>query len=332
MVDTKLSDLSTGALSDDDELYTNDIGSGSRKVTVDSLRNIFLGAAVRAVVVAASTGNGALATAFENGDTLDGVTLSTGDRILLKDQTAGEENGIRVVQATGAPTRATDFDVDAEAIRGATVMVIDGTINANTIWMHTTTGAITLDTTSLTFVQIGGIGKQTLWIPATAMTPTVSNGCADLATIETVAGQPDQHVLGFDGGANDEHAQFEIGFPKAWDKGTVSFRPCWTHQGGQTGGLDGVAWALQGVSIGNDEVFAVAYGSPIVVTGDQANTDRLFVAAESAAITIAGTPAVDEVQFFRVFRDVSDGADDLNIDAQLVGLWLFFTTDKATDD
>src|SRR5688500_7583864 len=58
----------------------------------------------------ATTANGTLATAFENGDTIDGVALVTGDRILIKDQTTQSENGIYVVAASGAPTRASDAD------------------------------------------------------------------------------------------------------------------------------------------------------------------------------------------------------------------------------
>ncbi len=334
MANQKLSALSVAVLTDAAEMYLN--ASGSRKATLENLRNFFLGAATREAVVAASTTNGALATAYENGDTLDDVTLATGDRFLLKNQTAGAENGFYTVEVTGAPTRATDFDVDAEAIRGATVTVIGGTTNANTFWMHTTTGAITLGSTSLVFTQVGGggggsgIGKHTVWLPAASMQPTVSNGCATLANVETVAGQPDQHVLGFDSVA-DEHAQFEIAFPKSWNEGTVTFQVFWTHQSGQTGGLDGVAWALQGVAISDDEVFAVAYGTAVVVTDDQSNSDRNFVTAESAAITIAGTPAENDLTIFRVFRDVSDGADDLDIDAQLVGVKLFYTTDAETD-
>jgi len=181
-------------------------------------------------------------------------------------------------------------------------------------------------------VPIAGlVGKQTAWVPVAAMQPTVSNPCGALALVETTAGQPDQQVRAFANGA-DDHAQFGITFPKSWNKGTVSFIPIWTHQGGQTGGLDGVAWALQGVSIGDDEAFAVAYGTAIIVTDDQSNTDRVFFGAESAAITIAGTPADDEYTVFRVFRDVSDAADDLDIDAQLIGIKLFFTTDAINDN
>ena len=107
-------------------------------------------------VRAASTANGTLATAFENGDSMDGVTLATGDRILLKDQSTGAENGIYTVNASGAPTRATDADADNEVTSMLTVAVEEGTTNAGTTWQLTTTGAIVVDTTALTFAQLGG--------------------------------------------------------------------------------------------------------------------------------------------------------------------------------
>jgi hypothetical protein len=108
----------------------------------------------------ATTANGTLATAYENGDTVDGVTLATGDRILLKNQTTSSENGIYTVNATGAPTRATDFDAAAE-VAGAIVAVREGTANANTAWQMTTDGAITIDTTGLTWAQFGAGGGTT---------------------------------------------------------------------------------------------------------------------------------------------------------------------------
>lgn len=151
MADIKLSALAVAILADASEMYLN--AGGSRKATLENLRNFLLGAATREAVVAATVVDGTLATAYEDGDTLDGVTLATGDRILLKNQTAAEENGPYTVEASGAPTRATDFDVSAEAILGTTFHVIGGTVNANTLWMHTTTGAITLGTTALTFAR-----------------------------------------------------------------------------------------------------------------------------------------------------------------------------------
>lgn len=110
----------------------------------------------RTVVRAASTANGTLATAFENGDSLDGVTLATGDRVLLKDQSDLTENGIYTVNASGSPTRATDADAAGEMISGMVVNVAEGTTQSATGWQIANSGTITPGTTSLLFTQVFG--------------------------------------------------------------------------------------------------------------------------------------------------------------------------------
>ena len=112
-------------------------------------------------VRAATTANGTLASAFANSQAIDGVTLATGDRVLLKNQTAGAENGIYTVNASGAPTRAVDFDSNAEVAKGAFIFVEEGTSNANAGFVLTTDGAITLGTTALAFTQFSGAGQIT---------------------------------------------------------------------------------------------------------------------------------------------------------------------------
>jgi phage-related tail fiber protein len=109
----------------------------------------------------ASTAGITLATGCENGDTIDGVTLATGDRVLLKNQTSGAENGIWVVAASGSPTRATDADSSAELVN-ASVWVAEGTANADTLWTCTTNAPITVGTTALTFTQFvaGGYSDE----------------------------------------------------------------------------------------------------------------------------------------------------------------------------
>lgn len=106
----------------------------------------------------ATTVAGTLASSFENGDTVDGVVLATGDRILIKDQAAGAANGIYVVAASGSPTRAVDFDSSAEVLTSTVVMVSEGTVNADSAWMLTTNAPITLDTTALVFTRFGAVG------------------------------------------------------------------------------------------------------------------------------------------------------------------------------
>lgn len=105
-------------------------------------------------VRAATTANGTLASAYANGSTVDGVALVTGDRILVKDQTAPAENGIYTVNASGAPTRATDADSTAE-LDAATVFVLGGTVNADKAYTQTAT-VTTVGTTGVVFTQFGG--------------------------------------------------------------------------------------------------------------------------------------------------------------------------------
>jgi hypothetical protein len=171
-------------------------------------------------------------------------------------------------------------------------------------------------------------GKETIFVPAAAMLPTASNGCASIETVETTSGRPDMNVLDFDA-SSDEHAQFQVAFPKSWNEGTVTFQAFWTTAATDT---DGVAWGLQGVAVSDNDTIDVAYGTAVVVTDDALGAaEDLCVTAESSAITIAGTPAAGDMCFFRIFRDVSDANDDMAEDARLIGIKLFFTTDAAND-
>jgi len=92
-------------------------------------------------VKVATTAAGTLATSFANGQSVDGYTLVTGDRILIKNQAAGEENGIYVVKASGAPDRATDADANGEISTGTMVYVEGGTANGAQQWICSATGA-----------------------------------------------------------------------------------------------------------------------------------------------------------------------------------------------
>jgi len=101
-----------------------------------------------------------LASDFVNGDTIDGVTLVTGDRVLIKNQGTGSENGIYTVNAAGAPTRAEDFNASSEVTGGAFVHVTEGTSNADKSFVLTTNDTITLGTTALTFTEIHAIPED----------------------------------------------------------------------------------------------------------------------------------------------------------------------------
>lgn len=102
----------------------------------------------------ATTTNGALATAYANGQTVDGVVLATNDSILLKDQTAGAENGVYVVNASGAPTRRSDFNTTAK-VKAATVLVDEGVANHDKTFTQTAEN-VTVGTTAMVFAPTGG--------------------------------------------------------------------------------------------------------------------------------------------------------------------------------
>lgn len=124
---------------------------------VDAARS---GLDVKQSVRAATTGPVNLATDLEAGDTLDTtVTLAEGDRVLVKDQSTASENGIYVVQSSGAPVRATDFDSTEEVTPGAFTFVEEGTENGDSGWVVITDGAITVGTTGIEWGQFSGTGQ-----------------------------------------------------------------------------------------------------------------------------------------------------------------------------
>ena len=108
-------------------------------------------------VRAATTGNITIASALNNGDTLDGVTLADGDRVLVKDQSTASENGIYIVGSS--PVRSADANISAEVTSGMFCFVTEGTANGDNGYVLTTNDPITLDTTNLTFAQFSGAGQ-----------------------------------------------------------------------------------------------------------------------------------------------------------------------------
>ncbi len=100
----------------------------------------------------ASVSDGTFSTAFDNGSVVDGITIATGDRILIRAQTDQTKNGIYTVNASGDPTRATDADVGSELV-GAVVHVREGTAYADQVFLCYQ-NAITLGVTNIQFAQL----------------------------------------------------------------------------------------------------------------------------------------------------------------------------------
>ncbi len=282
-------------------------------------------------VRAGTTTAGTLATSFENGDTIDGVTLATGDRILIKNQASASENGIYVVAASGAPTRATDADSGSELVN-ATVFVSEGTTLADTQWTCTANAPITVGSTSLAFAQIGAgggstQGKHAIYIAASSMRPTAANGC-EAVVVAAQVGFPDVVYMNFDA-TTQEYAQFAFAPPKKWDEGTITFKVYWSHAATTTN--FGVVWSLQAVAVSDDDTMSVAYGTEQTSTDTGGTTNDLYVSPESSAITVAGTPASEDMVFFRLSRVTGNGSDTMAIDARMMGVTVYLNTNADTD-
>jgi hypothetical protein len=180
-------------------------------------------------------------------------------------------------------------------------------------------------------VTIGGAlartaGVEDMWIPAAAMRPTSSNGCAAITDVETTSGKPDLQVLDFDKDS-DEFAQFSVAFPKSWNIGNVTFQAYWTSASTNTGT---VAWAMSGTCIGDNDTIDESYPTPTVATAKahSGTAEDLNISAVSGAMTIENA-ADGELTFFQILRDVS--ADDHSSDARLIGVKINYTTSAATD-
>jgi hypothetical protein len=170
-------------------------------------------------------------------------------------------------------------------------------------------------------------GLETMWVPASAMYGATTNP-ADAQQVETTAVRPDMKVLDFDA-ATDEFAQFSVAFPKSWNEGTVTYQVFWTPSNIDTGDC---IFGLQGVAIGDGDTIDVAYGTAVNVTDAGIGTvEDQQVSAVSSAITIAGSPAVDQQTYFQLYRDANAGGDTFTGDARVLGIKIFFTTDAAND-
>ena len=217
---------------------------------------------------------------------------------------------------------------------GAHDLILDTNSGTNSGTITITDGAdgnINIAPNGNGVVQAGGAavkvaGKETIWVPAVAMYPNTTNGCAALAQVELSNG-PEIKTLDFDK-SSDESAQFAVAFPKSWNEGTITFQAFFTADSTDTGT---VSWSLAGVSCADNDTINVAFGTGVAPTAKahSGTANDLDVTAESGAVTIAGSPSTDEEVYFQITRDVSE--DDLDADAKLLGIKIFFTTDAAND-
>lgn len=165
-------------------------------------------------------------------------------------------------------------------------------------------------------------GKETIWIPAASFTPRITNGPSQ-GTTELATNDVMLRTLDFDQ-TTSEGAQFMILMPKSWDESTVTFKAVWTA----ASGTGDVTWNLAGVAFSNDDAMDAARGTAVGVTDTLITANDAHMTSESAAVTIAGTPAEGDLVCLEISRDI---ADTLNADAKLIGVHVYITTNAGND-
>ncbi|MBZ9807706.1 hypothetical protein [Mesorhizobium sp. ESP-6-2] len=133
-------------------------------IAIDRSDGLSSSTAIKGPCRVATTGN----ITFSGVQTIDGVSVVTGDRVLVKDQTTASQNGIYVAD-TGVWRRAKDFSNNRDVRKGARVFVTDGTVAADTIWAVATDNPIVIGTSSISFINVSAIGAQPLDADLTAI-------------------------------------------------------------------------------------------------------------------------------------------------------------------
>lgn len=172
------------------------------------------------------------------------------------------------------------------------------------------------------------IGTQAIWIPAGAMVANTTSGPAT-GSVEATTNKEMLSTYDFDA-SSVESVQFLIRMPKQWNEGTITYAVTWKHAATTTNFK--VAWDLAGYAASDGDAADTAFGTAIQVNDTGGTTNTIYISPTSAAVTIAGTPAAEDLVFFRFRRVATDGTNDtLAIDAGLLGVTLYITTDAGND-
>lgn len=167
-------------------------------------------------------------------------------------------------------------------------------------------------------------------ISASAMKGTTTAGAGDANKLpesrELATNLVNIDYIAFDQ-TTSENAFFQWSIPPSWNEGTITFRVKWTA----AAGTGGVVFGLKGLARSDDDPLDAAWGTEVNVSDTLIATNDVHISAESAAVTIGGTPAEGDITLFNLARKTLDGGDTLNADAQLIELIIRYTRNSYTD-
>ena len=227
-------------------------------------------------------------------------------------------NDLAVTTAKLADSSVTNAKMAVNAIN--TAQLIDLSVTEPKL----ANGAVSQVKLSFTALAAGG---NTLWMPARAIYPSASNGAS--ATVMSFASntKPSIPVITFSTSVK-QYAEFAIRMPKSYNNGNITLHAIWAHPSTTTN--FGVRWEAAKLHVGDGENLDTALGSTVAVSDTGGSTNYLYI---SPGITLTGgSPAIADLSFFQIARDVAHTDDNLAVTAYLLGVVLIYTSDKGNDD
>ena len=162
---------------------------------------------------------------------------------------------------------------------------------------------------------------DSIWIGAGALTPSITNG-ATVSTIEYATNDLTHDVMVFAGDTADTYAEFDVALPESWDLGTVKAKVFWTTGDDAANIGEYVGFYLAGGAFSDSDALDAALGSEVLIA-DQVVTDNdMHISAASGAITIGGTPALNDMIHLKLRRDYNytGGGTAMDVDARVFGI------------
>jgi len=168
---------------------------------------------------------------------------------------------------------------------------------------------------------------RTIVLPAGAMSPTTTGGCADSATVEAGTNDVDYKVLDFDKDTDENAFIGPFAMPDSWNGGAIKAKFIWTTAG-TTGN---VIWGIKGRAFANDDAIDQAYGTEQTVTDAFIAAGDIHISDLTSDLTLAGSPAGGQLVQLKVYRDADNGSDTLDADARLIAVVIEYGVNSNTD-
>jgi len=256
----------------------------------------------------------------------------SGNEILAFDSISSAVNHLRILNAiaSGEPgIEAVGDDTDVGIIistkNAGNVEFFSNEFNDSTFTIEAA-GDVVVENATGNIQVAGADPKRTMYVPASAMFPSTTAGCAALTQVESSTNDVNIKVLDFDGaGTSKEYAEFGIQSPSYWDAGTVTVQFIWYASAGS----GTVNWEIQGLALSNDDALDTAYGTLQEVTDTLLATGDVHFTDETPAVTIAGSPVAGDWLQFKVARDPNNDTD--TSDARLMGVRIRFGISQYND-